>query len=126
MRMATDGTISTFNPATESLTLYSKCLRHYFTPNDTDSLASQTPPLFEIGRRGGSLVNRVEFSVPAKPPHVNCEYLVRRWRVKVHCFFFIIKLLLLLFCLLKLHMTFLEDFKKSKLWGMERLPKSGL
>ena len=27
------------------------------------SLASQTPPLFAIGRHGGSLVNQVDFSV---------------------------------------------------------------
>ena len=74
MRMATDGTISTFNPATESLTLYSECLRHYFTPNDIDSLTSQTPPLFEIGRRGGSLVNRVEFFVLAKEFDHRCWY----------------------------------------------------
>ena len=40
------------------------------------SLARQTPPLFEIGQRGGSLVNRVDFSVPAKEfgPHANSEY----------------------------------------------------
>ena len=47
----------------------------------TDSFVSQTPPLFENERRGGILVNRVDFSVPAKQfgcrckrPHVNCEY----------------------------------------------------
>ena len=38
------------------------------------SLASQTPPLFEIGRRGGSLVNRVDFSVPAKEFGRRCWY----------------------------------------------------
>ena len=36
-------------------------------------------------------------------------------------------LLLLLFCLFKLHMMFLEDFKNDyKFWGRESLPKSGL
>ena len=38
------------------------------------SLASQTPPLFEIGRRGRSLVNRVDFSVPAKEFGRRCWY----------------------------------------------------
>ena len=48
------------------------------------SFASQTPPLFEIRWREGSLVNRVDFSVTAKEfgrrfgmkirPYVNCEY----------------------------------------------------
>ena len=65
------------------------------------SLASQTPPLFEIGWQGGSLVNRVDFSVPAKEFGHRCWYenyttcklwisllLVKRWRVEVHCFFF--------------------------------------
>ena len=45
-------------------------------------LASQTPPLFEIGRRGGSLVNRVDTQLRNLAagvgmkirPHVNCEY----------------------------------------------------
>ena len=40
---------------------------------------------------------------------------------------FFFKLLMLLFCLFKLHMTFLEDIKNDhKFGGMERLPKSGL
>ena len=38
------------------------------------SLASQTPPLFEIGRRGGSLVHRVDFSVQAKEFGRRCMY----------------------------------------------------
>ena len=37
------------------------------------SLASQTPPLLEIGRRGGSLVNRVDFFVSAKKAGVGIK-----------------------------------------------------
>ena len=38
------------------------------------SLASQTPPLFEIGWWEGNLVNRVDFSVPAKEFGRRCWY----------------------------------------------------
>ena len=56
-------------------------------------------------------------------PHVNCEIVITRWKMVSESALF----LLLLFCLLKLHMTFLEDLKNDhKLWGLERLPKSGL
>ena len=34
----------------------------------------QTPPLFEIGQRGESLVNWVDFSVPAKEFGCRCWY----------------------------------------------------
>ena len=38
------------------------------------SLASQTHPFFEIGRWGGSLVNQVDFFVPAKEFGRRCWY----------------------------------------------------
>ena len=37
----------------------------YYKIQKESSLASQTPPLFEIGRRGGSLVNRVDYFCPS-------------------------------------------------------------
>ena len=55
-------------------------------------------------------------------PHVKSEY--RYYSLESALFF---KPLFSLFCLFKLHTTFLEDFKNDhKLWEMERLPKSGL